>query len=180
MLKERIQHSEFSLRDAQGNILKYIGEDVFGYCMIEGYCGELSIPIKQKDIINEKNEENYFLAEVDTSVFESDYHTYGETHNCSGVFMAFDYSLFSGKWFDEERKKNFIEYIKVILNERGYQYYITEIKFVCQYEYLKIVIMGRKLDDEMICCVDNLIKEINKFKLTREYSKILVNKKTHF
>lgn len=152
----KLRHSEFRME--KGNITKEIGDDVFGYCKVDGFCGDLYAPIKEANIVKEIDNEECYFAEVNTSVCDTDHHNYSEEIKFHGVFLAFD--LDTQKSFDED----YLTYIKEILEKHNmvnaiYGYELS----IEKYGYLKIVLPNMELDENVLNCAKDILNKINDY-----------------
>lgn len=148
----------------------YLDEYYYGYCKIDGYDGYIEGEIKDENIIKEISDTEYYFAEVKTSAFDSDYHSYAFEYGFQGVFLNFNLNEIDTKKYFGVNFSNFLfpkdELIKItekLLKRFNMinKYYVHDIaiKNGC----LKITIPNKKLDNEMLDFCSILLQEIRNY-----------------
>lgn len=159
MLKERKLRHDYIL-----------GGNYYGYCKMEGFDGYISGAVKDDNIINEMNGEEYYYAEVKTSASDSDYHTFCFEYDFEGVFLNFNINTIDTvKYFGEDLseelfpKSEIINIIEELLKEhnmiKNNDEHDVDIVFGC----LKVTLPNRKLDNDTLRLCDNILKTIRNY-----------------
>lgn len=147
-----------------------LGGNSYGYCKIEGYDGDIAGIIKDENIIREIDSEEYYLAEVETSAVDSDYHTFSYEYFFRGVFLNFNLNMINtlkyfGEDFSEELfpREELIHQIKEFLKQnhivKEKEEYDVDIIDGC----LKVTIPNRKLDEQMLEYCQSILSEIRNY-----------------
>ncbi len=169
MLKERklLRHEYTCIR---GNKLYGDGEkNVVGWYTFDSYLGGLEVCIKDdKNKVN-INEEDYYFTEFES---ESDYHSYYQTYNFKGVFLAFNLNVIdtlkyfnvdlSSELFDQNE---FLEGIEMILNNHNMikKYDNHESYIDNERGYLQVVLLDKKLDEKTSGCAKDILNYIREY-----------------
>lgn len=173
MLKERkLLRKEDVYINGKGDVVYEGGKDIVGwYCYDKSYLGNLNVSIKDDKNKVSINEEDYYLTEFESTASESDYHTFVDTYDFKGIYLAFNLNnIDTLKYFNEDltdeiiNKKEFIRGIEEILNKNNM---VTEnddheIK-IEERDYLQIVLLEKKLDDKVLICVKEILNYIREF-----------------
>ena len=171
MLKERKllrYEDEFPL---EGQVFTSEEKDVVGWYTFNAISGDLSVSIKDDKNKVSINEEEYYFTEFETKGYDSDYHSYYETYNLKGVYLAFNLNMIDTlKYFGEDlnewlfNENEFLESVKkilivhnmiepndnheIIISERG---------------YLQVVLLNKKLDAKVLSCTNDILEYIRKY-----------------
>lgn len=172
---DRLKHHEFYMIDGTGKLIEERGKYIYGHCVVDGYYDECYCPIYAENVNNEIDGEDYYVAEVSTSVCDSDYHTYVEEINFMGVFLSFN--IDTTRITDELVKLDFLDYIRVIVsNCVKYPCYNPARIRIDDKGNLCINIAGKKIDEEILKCVEDVfegIKSYSKFVEEQCYHSII-------
>lgn len=169
MLKERkLLRKEFILKNEKGEVIHEGGETIVGKYTFDGCFDKLSVDIRDDKDKGNINEEEYYFTEFEAETFESDYHSFGQTYNFKGTYLAFNLNIIDTlKYFGEDLteelfdENKFLIDVEQILNKHNMlkKYYEREIS-IEKDGYLKIILLNQRIDDELMACAHDILEHI--------------------
>lgn len=190
MLKERKLLRKENIFLNESNEITYEGgKDIVGWYTYDSYLGDLKVSIQDdKNKVN-INEEDYYFTEFSSTATESDYHTFVDTYEFKGVYLAFNLNIIDTlKYFKENfnlfNKEEFIKGVEEILNKHNMlKKYDNHEILIEKRGYLQITLLDKKLDDKMLLCTKDILKYIRKYNddlglhITRMFGSYILLKK---
>lgn len=170
MLKER-KLLQYENTWMIGNNLYESGKkNVIGWYTYDSWLGGLEVCIRDDEDKVNINEEDYYFTEFESEASESDYHSYSQTYNFKGIYLAFnlndiDTLTYFGEDFSEELfdKNALLEEIeKILSNHNMLRKYDNHEVIISEKGYLQIVLLDKKLDEKTLQCAKDILKCIRK------------------
>lgn len=172
MLKERkLLRKENIFLNELNEIVYEGGKDIVGWFTYDSYLGDLKVSIQDdKNKVN-INHEDYYFTEFESTATESDYHTFVDTYNFKGVYLAFNLNIIDTlKYFNKDLKnelfdeKDLIKEVEKILSTHNMiRKYDNHETIITDREYLQVVLLDKKLDDKVLNCAKDILKCIREY-----------------
>lgn len=192
MLRERkLLQKELIFVNQKNEITYEGGRDIVGwYHYKNSYLGDLAVSILDDRSKFNINEEEYFLTEFESTASESDYHSFTDTYDFKGVYLAFNLNILNPlKYFDEDLSYfiNYDELLESVDEILGVHKFIREnddheIK-IDKKGYLQITLLDILIDDKLLECVKDILRIIrdfydkNEIHITRMFGSYILLKK---
>ena len=171
MLKER-KLLQYEDTYKIGNKLYERGiKNVVGWYTFDSWLGGLGVRIRDDENKFSISEEDYYFTEFESEAFESDYHSYSQTYNFKGVYLAFNLNdIDTLKYFNEDLTSNLFnnnellkEVEKILNNHNMIREYDSHETIISDRGYLQITLLDKNLDDDVLACADDILNEIREY-----------------
>lgn len=172
MLRERKLLQKENVFVNQFNEITYEGgRDIVGwYHYKNSYLGDLAVSILDDRSKFNINEEEYYLTEFESSATESDYHSFVDTYNFKGVYLAFNLNILNATKYFNEDLSYLINYEELLKNVEEVLTKHNLIKENDEHEtridekgYLQITLLDIIIDDNILLCTKDILKKIREF-----------------
>lgn len=173
MLRERKLLQKETVFVNQNNEITFEGgRDIVGwYYYKNSYLEDLAVSILDDRSKFNINEEEYYLTEFESTASESDYHTFVDTYNFKGVYLAFNLNVLDTlKYFNEDLSDSLINYKDFL---HGVEQILINHNLIIERDeheiridkrgYLQVTLLDNIIDDKLLVCVKDILKFVREF-----------------
>lgn len=168
MLKERKLLQYEDTYKIENRLYERGRKNVIGWYTFDSWLGGLGVQIKDDENKVSISEEDYYFTEFESKTFEIDFH---KLIILKGVYLAFNLNVIDTlKYFNEDLTKDLfnndelLKEVEKILNAHNMiKKYDNHETIISDRGYLQVVLLDKKLDDEVLACAEDILKGIREY-----------------